>query len=867
VVGTLLLASGFRLPAQAHTQSRLDAHAPIEFDLNEQPLAAALHQIAQRAHISVSFDSAIPPQLRAPALHARVTPAEAIARVLMDSRLRASWVNERAVRIMQQPAPSPTQKVAPPRPGKTQADPELPPEKDKLEAVIVLGSNIPSTDMLAPVITLSRSELSNWGYSKLEDAFEQLPQNFSGVSRYSNPIVGNSPGAVYNQTFGSTFDLLGLGPNATLVMVNGFRLPSAVAGQLVDISGIPTTVVDHVEIITDAASALYGSDALGGVVNLLTLKSFKGVELTARSDGISTGKAANRAASVLAGTEWSTGNTVAMIGYEKDNPLYASARRFSATALGPTTLLPEQQITNAYARVRETPWDHFTQTLNVLASVQQYHGYDSLYGGMSILDGRAAQVDAVLQSEYKFTKDNKLSLALQLPIEKDFATTTYPWKASADLDHYMNQAPSVELHFDGVPFTIPSGDVKVASAVALRRERFEWESSYAPYVYGHRQVGSASGEIRAPLLTGSGRKPFVEQLTLDLAGRYDKYSDVGKSATPKASLLWQVNDQLSLHASYARAFKAPTLYELHAMPFAQIQSTTAPSASIPSNTLSIDGGNTSLRPEHARSVDIGFTYRPTSIPGVSIEASEVDIQYKDRIAELSQEGFTASSVLEEPTSLGDLVNLAPTKSQIEQILRTPGLRLLTPVDPNGVNAVAYMGYANAGSSSLRALDAIGRYHPDPDGNGFGVDIWTTYIQHYLNRITPQSSATTVVGTAYYPPSFRGTLNIGWRRGPWSGDGRLIYTSPYDNPGDPTCIQAPRCRVPDWMVVDIGLAYESQPPAQSTLGSTRIALAIKNLFGSDPPSFRGAHGLNLDPANANPMGRMWQVTVTQQLGFQ
>lgn len=864
IISALLLVNCPCLPAQTHT--RIDPQAPIRIDLEAMPLRDALKQVAQAAKISIPFDAPIPAEVMAPPLHADLTPNDAIARVLSGKRLHAVWVDERRALIVHEPEPNQAQGIVLDGAGKTQANRsddahgrsvESGAKNEDLQNIIVSTSYLDNVDTLTPVNTLGLNDLTTGGYANLAQLFEQMPQNLAGVSRYSNPIVGNSPGAVYNQTFGSAVELnAGGGAGSTLVLLNGSRLPSALVAQWVDISAFPWGAIDRVKIQTEGASALYGSDALGGVVDIQTLESFKGAEVTVRSNGISANKAPDYAASVLAGGDWSSsGGVFATVSYEKDHPLYADARSFTATASGPTNLVPEQQITNTYARARERWSEKLSQTLEVFASDRRYRAYDSLYGYSTALDGRAVQVDATLQTTYQFPPAGSIGLTVQLPIEKDVARTAYPSVDGVNVDHYTNQAPSVELHLVWPPFTISDRDVRIVSGATFRNERFELASSYAPNVTAHRQVRSVFGGIRVQLL---------QDLAVDLAARYDNYSDFGDTANPKLSLLWNTSDQVSVHISYGTAFKAPTLYSLHAPQFAQIVQVTTPASTRGSlNTLLIDGGNVSLTPEHARSVDVGFTYRPESVPGLRIEVSEVDTQYKDRIDQLSQEGFTAAVAIQEAASLGSLVTLSPTMSQIEHILRTPGLSLLpTPVDVNEVDAVAYVGYANVGSSSLRALQANIGYHPDADG--FTAGMWSSYRHTYVNRLTPRSSGNSLMERGYSPPAFRTKADVGWVQGKWSVGGRVNYTSSYHSAGEPAGAAAPGCNVSDWMTVDVNLAYSTQPGSQTGHGGTRIALGIMNLFDSNPPFFCGRSGLSFDPANSNPMGRMVQFTFTQQL---
>src|SRR3546814_3559474 len=124
------------------------------------------------------------------------------------------------------------------------------------------------TDTLFPYTTLFRSS---------------LPQNFGGGQ---NPGVGIGAigGGLTNRnvTGGSAVNLRGLGPDATLTLLNGHRISFGGLAQGVDISTIPTDVVERVEIVPDGASALYGSDAVAGVVNVIFRRSLDGLSIRTR---------------------------------------------------------------------------------------------------------------------------------------------------------------------------------------------------------------------------------------------------------------------------------------------------------------------------------------------------------------------------------------------------------------------------------------------------------------------------------------------------------------------------------------------------------------------------------------------------------
>jgi outer membrane receptor protein involved in Fe transport len=152
--------------------------------------------------------------------------------------------------------------------------------QDVSEEIVVTGSRIPQPNLVttSPVTQVTAADVTTAGITKVEDLINSLPQAFAAQnSTVSNGATGTA-----------TVDLRGLGPVRTLVLVDGRRMPygSALgngAGTIApDLNQIPTQLVDRVEILTGGASAVYGSDAIAGVVNFIMKKDFEGVQLDAQ---------------------------------------------------------------------------------------------------------------------------------------------------------------------------------------------------------------------------------------------------------------------------------------------------------------------------------------------------------------------------------------------------------------------------------------------------------------------------------------------------------------------------------------------------------------------------------------------------------
>lgn len=146
-------------------------------------------------------------------------------------------------------------------------------EEDEVEEIIVTGSRLVRRDYVAPspITTLGRETFDFASQPTLEASLNKMPQLTPAFDRTSN-----NPG---NGT--SQINLRGMGPGRTLVMLNGRRLASSGIGSAVDANNLPNALTERVEIITGGASTVYGSDAIAGVVNVITRKDFDGLELNA----------------------------------------------------------------------------------------------------------------------------------------------------------------------------------------------------------------------------------------------------------------------------------------------------------------------------------------------------------------------------------------------------------------------------------------------------------------------------------------------------------------------------------------------------------------------------------------------------------
>ena len=160
---------------------------------------------------------------------------------------------------------------------------QIPQSEDEPQTVTVTGTRIQRLDYEAtsPLITVSSEAIRASGALNTEAVLNALPQVVPGLSATSNnPSDGTA-----------TVDLRGLGPIRTLVLINGKRLNPSVKDGTVDLNNIPARLIERVEVTTGGASAVYGSDAIAGVVNFIMKDDFNGMDIgaqfgqSARSDG------------------------------------------------------------------------------------------------------------------------------------------------------------------------------------------------------------------------------------------------------------------------------------------------------------------------------------------------------------------------------------------------------------------------------------------------------------------------------------------------------------------------------------------------------------------------------------------------------
>src|SRR5215472_4755938 len=191
------------------------------------------------------------------------------------------------------------------------------------EEVVVTGSRVRRKDLAtpAPITVINREQVEASGKVSLGDFLQALPEQGNAINT-----------SVNNGGNGSTrVSLRGLGAARTLVLLNGRRFVPGGSGAdaSVDLTSIPPAALERIEVLKDGASAVYGSDAISGVINLITRKRMNGVEVTGFAGTSTHGDGTTYDLNALAGVSGDRGSLLFSGGYYNQQTVWAGDRAFS----------------------------------------------------------------------------------------------------------------------------------------------------------------------------------------------------------------------------------------------------------------------------------------------------------------------------------------------------------------------------------------------------------------------------------------------------------------------------------------------------------------------------------------------------------
>lgn len=452
LVGAIFLAGA--CPAYAQPVA-----PPASYDMPAQPLGTAIAALARQSGIAIIAPTELVEGRSAPALRGQFSPLEALQRLLEGTGLTVTRVgNSLVVKAGN---------------GESGADTISSGSGD----ILVTGSRIRGAPIASPQIVIDQQAMRNAGHSSIADVMRTVPQNFGGGQ---NPGIGNNVPEASGDDIGggASINLRGLGADATLTLLNGHRLSYSSSSQSVDISAIPFDAVERIEIVPDGASAIYGSDAVAGVANIILRRDFEGIKASGRLAASTDGGNRQQQYGLLAGGNWDGGGLIAAYEFARSTPITAEQRSYAEEATPGVTLYPylkhhnvlvtghqdlAQGVTFSIDGLYNRRWSRSQFPLNFAGDLAVSRGESRTstesFGIAPSLQvrlphGWRAELSGVYGEDQVTFETNQYFGATVIPSGKNC---------------YCNTGKGIELGADGPLFALPGGPAQLALGIGWRK--------------------------------------------------------------------------------------------------------------------------------------------------------------------------------------------------------------------------------------------------------------------------------------------------------------------------------------------------------------------------------------------------------------
>ncbi|ESQ92584.1 TonB-dependent receptor [Asticcacaulis benevestitus] len=806
------------------------------FDIPAENAAKALNDFSVQAKVQLLFPYDVAARSVASAVKGDLTREAALAQLLLNTNLEVASQTDTTISLRVKESRE-----------TTTADP--------VTEVIVTGTHIRGGNPTSPVHLIARKDIQQSGYSQVGDLVRSLPENFAGGQ---NPgVIGagltNSTNA--NASNASTVNLRGLGTDATLVLLNGHRLSADSFFQGADISGIPLAAIQRMEIVPDGASALYGSDAVAGVVNFILRRDFDGAEVSARVGAATQGGGTERTYSALGGLTRGDWYILGNYEYSKQDGITAGERDFTADASPVTTLWQPQTRNSLFVSGGKDFTDKVSLTFDTLVSERDtrtvtqavkssYIGYNAIY---TPAYSAAATLKIVLPH------DLNLRLVAGGSGSRNKNEIEIPAYAYAYQTRYRNDGQYVETILDGSLAHTPAGDVKFAAGLGYRREGFQQGASMDV----DRNVSSLFAEALVPLIAPSANRAGLHEFEISVAGRAENYSDIGSSTNPKIGIRYVPFTDLTLRGSWGTSFKAPSFSQLYGSADLYLYPASAVGYNGPSadaTAMLAYGGNKDLKPERSTSWTLGAEYMPREIPSLKLSVTYFDIDYKDRVV---QPVSYLVAALTDPIYAPFIDTLPSASAQAAAITASDSFSNYSgvPYDPAGVLAIIHDNFQNATAQTAKGFDVSYRQSFDLGGGTLSAFANATTLTLKQQTI-PTLPVVELSGTIFNAPDFKARAGMSW------SEKRLIVTAIANYVGSETdTVVSPPQEVGSWTTVDANVSYRFGDQHPFT-----VTLAASNLFDRDPPRALSPsisyEGVYFDSTRSSIVGRFVSVTLSK-----
>jgi iron complex outermembrane receptor protein len=733
----------------------------------------------------------------------------------------------------------------------------------RLSTVTVTGTRIRGGTTPSPIITIGSEQMQQEGFTNLGEVIRSVPQNFSGGQ---NPgVVGVTSGnGNQDLTGGSSLNLRGLGADASLTLLNGRRLAYDGFSQAVDISAIPVEAVERLEIIPDGASAIYGSDAVGGVANVILKSDYDGVSLGTRYGGATDGGLATREYTATAGTTWASGGLIATYKNADVDPIYTRQRSYTQYLLDPQTIYNRSDSRSGLVSVHQSLGDVAELRLDALRTDRDLTQYFGLTTDSYYRYNPGASITLVSPSVV-FSLRNDWSLTLSGAYGKDddsyarYLVST-AMNSLAYLENYDNESRSWEIGAEGPLFPVGGGDAHLAIGAGARQYTYHDvpKSSGSPFG-GDETVRFAYAELAVPFVSPASDITGVHRLAFSAAVRGEDYASFGQVITPKFGLIYDPTADFTLKTSWGKSFKAPTLSQLYGNKYAYLWSAAAVGGSgspTDATVLMSYGGNADLQAERARTWTTSLAFHPEALPGLDAELSWFDIDYTNRVVlpinylqALSNPAYAA------------YVDQAPTLDKIQKLLAVYGGNFYNlsgaAYDPDKVVAIISDQYVNAAQQRIAGLDLSAAYRFDLAGGQFALHGSASWLDSTQVTSAGQPRQA-LAGTVFNPARLKGRVGAVWTSGGFSASSFLNYTGGVTNH-----LTTGTEKSASFTTLDATIDYGTGEHAGVFSGLT-LGLSVQNLLNRAPPLYTSAFAsyVPYDATNYSAIGRFVSVSVSR-----
>jgi iron complex outermembrane receptor protein len=836
-----------------------------------------------------------------------------------------------------------------------------------IQKVVVTGSAIKRIDgeTSVPITVLKMADLKKEGITTVEQVLQNIAS--SQATQGTSQSVGLSTG-------GASFaDLRGIGANKTLVLLNGRRLANnALDSSAPDLNMIPFAAIERVEVLRDGASALYGSDAVGGVINFITKKDFTGGVVTIGGDTPKSGGGVSKNANAAFGygdLDADGFNLSAVLDYQTQNSVNGGERSYNTRFPGglSSSTSPANYIQNGVTSNPVALSGAGCSSVPLLVS----------NGGTGCQMTTSPYVDYVPKSErdsglfkgtfklpqghelgveYLFTRSAVETTIAPVPygaldmtstlasggLNPYYPTTAAPgditvkWRDTPNgprTDQNINQQQRFVTSLQGVvagwdyqtAYTFnqnkvtqnltggysngdiinagvldgiinPFGDQTAAGSALLAsaglngtlqtakgtthsidlnasREFGDWFgagrntalaiggqaqhqsfTSAANTEYAEKVIASTgvdpntfnAGSRNVYALYAELNMPITKELDVTVAGREDKYSDVGNTFNPKVSFRYQPTKKVLLRGSYSTGFRAPSLYELNA---AQTYTNTAQqndpvlctataTSTCKQQFQALYGGNKNLSPEKSKNATFGLVVEP--IDNLTLGADLYFIKLENQIGQLAE-----NDVFNDATKYAALYHRNAAGE-----LATDGSQCPNPVTCGYVD----LRTQNLGDLITNGVDLSATYrYRTPSYGVFNLGMNSTWVHKYEYQNEAggawNSSLGNYTGNA---PVFRwqSTASVNWNLDKWSAGLTGHYKTGYQEPGYE---EEGTHNVSSYITADTFIGW-AQPKGYA------LTFGIRNMFDRAPPlsyqttTFQSGY----DPRFTDVLGRTYYV---------